>query len=182
MLKKVGILAIKHENSKLFGRFGGIRLFINASILIGLCTLPFSYNSNCFAANWLHFGYDNNYASRNPVENTIGINNVSQLQRRWGLGCDDGYFRVISRSPALYNGNLYTTSAGSILQAYNARTGQQLWTFGTSGSGWNPQPVASEDGVVFYLPPGGSGFYDLYSVNANAGTEIWKSPISFDLG
>ena len=152
-------------------------------VLIGFSALFFLQGSGCFAADWLHFGYDDSYTSRNPVENTIGINNVSQLQKQWGLGCDNGSFAVISRSPALYNGTLYTTSAGSVLQAYNARTGQQLWTFGSrSGSGWTPQPVVSEDGVVFYLQPVSSTLYDLYAVNASTGKELWKSPISFDLG
>ncbi len=180
MQKRTENLTSNHFIRNLFGSISNI---ITVFILIGFGALSLWQSSDCFAGDWLQFGYDDSYTSLNPAETKIGISNVSQLQRQWGLGCNDGVFSVISRSPALYNGTLYTTSAGSILQAYNAKSGQELWTYGKNyGSGWNPQPVVSEDGVVFYLQPVNSGLYDLYAVNASTGMVFWKSPISFDLG
>ena len=132
------------------------------------------------AADWLHFGYDSSYTAHNTIESTLSITNVSKLERKWGIGCDDGYFSVISRSPAVYNGKLYTSGAGSKLTAYNARTGQKLWQFGSGNLGWAPQPVASEDGLVFYME-GSSGLYNLYAVNADSGSKVWEAPLAFNM-
>ena len=131
------------------------------------------------AANWSHFGYDSSYTAYNPLESTINITNVAQLKRKWGIGCDDAYFSVISRSPAIYNGTLHTSGAGSRLTAYDARTGQMLWQFGKGNAGWAPQPVVSEDGIVFYM----EGTYPthLYAVEANSGNMLWQAPIGFEL-
>lgn len=130
--------------------------------------------------NWLHFGYDNSYTAYNPIESTIAVTNVIELERKWGIGCDDGYFSVISRSPAIYDDTLYTSGAGSRLTAYAARTGQMLWQFGDGNCAWAPQPVVSEDGVVFYME--GSYPTNLYAVNADTGVELWEAPLGFDMG
>jgi outer membrane protein assembly factor BamB len=131
------------------------------------------------SANWLHFGYDSTYTAFNPLESMINITNVAQLERKWGIGCDDGLFSVIHRSPAIYNSTLYTSGAGSRLTAYDAQTGQMLWQFGSGNAGWAPQPVVSEDGVVFYL----EGTYPtyLYALEANSGNMLWQAPIGFEL-
>ena len=132
----------------------------------------------------MHFGYDVQYTSCDPVESTITIDNISQLERKWGIGCDDGYFSVISRSPAIYNATLYTRfytgPAQSKLHAYDARTGQMLWQFSKNNTGRAPQPVASEDGIIFDME--GSYPTHLYAGDADNGDELWEAPIAFDLG
>ena len=149
-------------------------------VLTGLAFLSFLIqNPSVLAADWLHFGYDSQYTSCNPAEDTIDINNISQLQRKWGIGCDDGYFSMISRSPAIYNGTLYTSGAGSKLTAYDAITGQELWQFGNGNYGWAPQPVVSADGIVFYMED--SIPTHLYAVDADTGNMLWEAPIGFDL-
>jgi len=131
-------------------------------------------------ANWLHFGYDSAYTAFNPLESTIGVTNVAQLERKWGIGCNDGWFSVISRSPAIYEGTLYTSGAGNKLTAYAARSGQMLWQFGDGNMGWAPQPVVSEDGIVFYME--GSYPTHLYAVDGESGDELWEAPLGFDIG
>ncbi len=130
--------------------------------------------------DWPHFGYDDAYTAYNPIEQTIAVTNVVDLRRKWGIGCNDGYFSVIFRSPAIYNGVLYTSGAGDRLRAYNARMGQKLWEFGQGNYGWAPQPVVSSDGVVFYME-GANPTY-LYAVNGQTGAQLWKAPIGFELG
>ncbi len=130
--------------------------------------------------DWAHFGYDAAFTAYNPVESTIGVTNVATLERRWGIGCDDGYFSVMSRSPAIRNGVLYATGAGRKLTAYNARTGQQLWQFGDGNYGWAPPPTVSEDGTVFYLE--GSYPTHLYAVTGQTGAKLWEAELAFDLG
>jgi outer membrane protein assembly factor BamB len=130
--------------------------------------------------NWPHFGYDDTYTAYNPIEETIAVTNVMELERRWGLGCDDGYFSVIFRSPAVYDGTLYTSGAGDRLRAYNAKTGRKLWEFGAGNMAWASQPVVSEDGVVYYMEDTIPTY--LYAVDGQSGAQIWKAPLGFDLG
>lgn len=129
---------------------------------------------------WAHFGYDAAFTAYNPVESTIGVTNVATLERKWGIGCGDGYFSVMSRSPAIRDGVLYASSAGSKLTAYQARTGQKLWQFGAGNYAWAPQPTVSEDGTVFYLE--GSYPTHLYAVNGQTGAQEWEAELAFDLG
>lgn len=130
--------------------------------------------------NWPHFGYDDAYTAFNPNESEIGISNVGELERRWGIGCNDGWFSVIFRSPAIHGDTLYTSGAGTKLSAYDARTGQFRWQFGDNNVGWAPQPVVADDGIVVY-PFNADPTY-LYAVNGQTGAQIWKAAVSFDLG
>jgi len=132
------------------------------------------------AGDWLHFGYDDAYTAYNPAESAIDVMNVTELGRRWGIGCDDGWFSVIFRSPAVYSGTLYTSGAGTKLTAYDALTGQFQWQFGDNNIGWAPQPVVSEDGIVIY--PFDSDPTYLYAVNSHTGAQIWQAPVTFDVG
>jgi outer membrane protein assembly factor BamB len=158
------------------------RHFLRAALAVAaLMLVTLSIHGPCaFAGNWLHFGFDNQYTSYNPVEKTINVDNIGTLERKWGIGCNDGGFSVISRSPAVHNGRLYTSGAGSRLTAYNARTGKKLWQFGNGNAGWAPQPVVSQDGMVFYLEDSIPTY--LYAVNGITGQMIWKAPLGFDLG
>jgi len=132
------------------------------------------------AGDWLHFGFDDAYTAFNPNESTIDTTSVTELGRRWGIGCNDGWFSVIFRSPAIYGGTLYTSGAGAKLTAFDAQTGQIQWQFGDNNAGWAPQPVVSEDGVVIY--PWNANPTYLFAVNSQTGAQIWKSPVTFDLG
>jgi outer membrane protein assembly factor BamB len=132
------------------------------------------------AQNWPHFGCDDAYTAYNPIESTIAVTNVMQLQRRWGIGCNDAYFSVIFRSPAIFDDRLYTSGAGDRLRAFDARTGQYLWQFGTGNMAWAPQPTVSEDGVVFYMEETYPTY--LYAVDGQSGSQIWKAPLGFELG
>jgi len=149
--------------------------------LIGAAFLALFIQNPSFAtADWLHFGYDNQYTSYNPEEKTINVKNVKKLKRKWGIGCDDEYFSVIFRTPAIYKGKLYTSRAGGRLTAYNAQTGQELWQFGDGNYAWAPQPIVSEKSIVYYMEKCIPTY--LYAVNRNNGKKKWKAPIGFDLG
>jgi len=165
----------KNKNS-LFQTISRNMLVVSIFVFLSIVTL----NHSILADDWLHFGYDDQYTSYNPAENTISKSNISQLQKKWGIGCNDGYFSVYFRSPAIYNGKLYTSSAGSKLKVYNAQTGQFLWEFGSGNYGWAPQPVVSENGVVFYMEETYPTY--LYAVDADSGNMLWKAPLGFSLG
>jgi outer membrane protein assembly factor BamB len=155
-------------------------LVIGLIALIALSGAPAAAQREA-GGNWPHFGSDGAHTACNPAESVISPENVAQLERQWGIGCDDDYFSVISRSPAIRDGVVYTSGAGRNLWANDARTGDLLWSFGENNIAWAPQPVVSEGGIVFYLV-GPTGIYDLYAVDAATGAELWQSPIGFDLG
>lgn len=136
-------------------------------------------NATNTGENWLHFGYDDAYTAYNPLESTLNITNVVKLERKWGLGCGNDHFGSIARVPAIYNDMLYASGMSSGLNAYDARTGALQWQFGT-GSTWMPQPVVSEDGVVFYMEETLPTY--LFAVNGQTGAQLWKAPLGFELG
>jgi len=133
-----------------------------------------------YGGEWLHFGYDNHQTSFNEVEDTIGPGNVMNLDRIWGVGCDDSRYSVAFRSPAVFFDKVYFSSAGSGMSALDARTGELLWRGSVGGSTWSPQPVVSRDGTVFILD--GSSPCGLFALDGNSGGQIWEAPIEFDLG
>ena len=132
------------------------------------------------AGDWLHFGADSVYSGHARGETVISPDTVGDLERRWGLSCDDGYFFVISRSPAIRDGTLYTSGAGARLTAYDAATGEELWQFGQGNYGWAPPPTVTANGAVLYLE--GSYPTELYAVDGATGAELWQAPLGFDLG
>ncbi len=132
------------------------------------------------AEDWPHFGFDDLYTAYNHRENTLNTSNITQVERKWGIGCDDGWSSVIYRSPAIYNSMLYTSGAGDRLRAYNVQNGQKLWEFGEGNYGWAPQPVITADGMVLY-PEGTYPTY-LYAVDGQSGAQLWKAPLGFQLG
>jgi outer membrane protein assembly factor BamB len=132
------------------------------------------------AADWPHFGYDDQMTSYAKLETKITAQNVKALKRVWGIGCDDAYFSVVFRCPALFKGKLLTTSAGQNLAAYKALDGAFLWDFGDAGSGWAPQPVLTTDGTVILLQ--GTIPTSLFAVASGTGKKLWEAPVTFDLG
>lgn len=153
---------------------------LRPAVVLLLPALIVALASPVAAGDWLHFGYDSVLSGHNPMEDRLDADNVASLERVWGVGCDDGYFSVISRSPAVRDGVLYTSGAGDRLRAYDARTGLLLWAFGAGNTGWAPQPVVSESGVVFYME--GSIPTELFAVDGSTGSLLWQAPLGFDLG
>jgi outer membrane protein assembly factor BamB len=137
---------------------------------------PFEVESG----DWPHFGFDSGFTAHAVQESRIDATNVGDLELKWGIGCDDGYFSVISRSPAIVDGVLYTSGAGDRLRAFDSRSGTLLWEFGEGNYGWAPQPVVSDRGIVFYME--GSIPTQLYAVDATTGHQLWMAPLAFDLG
>ncbi len=110
-----------------------VLLAIIGSIIVIVASGPVGAQDDP-AGNWLHFGYDGAYTAYNPAEAQINPTTVSKLEQKWGIGCDDGMFSVIARSPAIHDGKLFVSSAGGVLDAYDAKTGEKLWSFGSGDS------------------------------------------------
>jgi len=133
------------------------------------------------ADSWPHYGCNPAFTSFSSAEDQITPATINQIDRLWGIGCDDGYFSVYSRSPAIWNGRLYATGAGAPLRCYDAKTGELHWSYGGTQTGWTPQPTVTSDGIVLYLQ-GEMTNYNLKAINGMTGSLIWTSPLQFNLG
>ena len=132
--------------------------------------------------NWLHFGVDNQFSSYNPNETLITRDNVADLTQIWGAGCGDDNFSIYGGTPALYHGRIIVTYAGGQLEAGDPYTGQMLWHFGDRANAWAPPPVASTDGIIYYLYVNDDASASLYAINPETGQQIWEAVTQFKTG
>ncbi len=133
-------------------------------------------------ATWPQWGFDDARTSHNPDEADLAPANVATLERKWGIGCDDGYFNVVFQAPVVHGSRLLVSSAGAKLTAYNALNGAVLADYGLepgSRSVWMPQPTVATDGVVYYLED--SFPTQLYALDADLDM-LWQAEIGFELG
>lgn len=133
------------------------------------------------AQMWPHYGCSTGMTGCAQSGSGVTPALVPQMTRLWGIGCDDGYFSVFSRSPAIGNGRLYAVGAGGPLECYDAKTGAFKWSYGGTMTGWCPQPTVTSDGTVLYLQ-GDSTNYSLKAVNGLTGALLWTAPLQFNLG
>jgi len=129
------------------------------------------------AADWPHFGYDDQYTSFLPGKTKINAGNVHRLQRKWGLMCDEPSLIALYGSPAYYRGTVYAQVSGSPLMSLNS-CGSVGWESGEEDFWQISQPALSQDGVIFHFA------HDMQTSNLLAfnrsGKHLWTAPPAFD--
>ncbi|WP_333838808.1 PQQ-dependent dehydrogenase, methanol/ethanol family [Novosphingobium sp.] len=75
---------------------------------------------------WLSYGRDQGEQRFSPLEQ-INAQNVGQLGLAWSVDFDTA--RGQEATPLMHDGVLYTTTAWSMVKAYDARTGKVLWEY-----------------------------------------------------
>lgn len=99
----------------------------------GTATQRQKHKTTSAAADWDSFGYDLERSGYNPLETTVGTNNVGSLQKLWAVNVGYGMVHEPVLASGVYvNGQatsvLYAGSAnGSAMYAINASTGAVLW-------------------------------------------------------
>ena len=78
------------------------------------------------AANWISYGRTNSEQRFSPLKQ-IDEQSVSKLGLAWSF--DFGTRRGLEATSLVKDGVLYTTSAWSVVYAFDARTGEMLWTY-----------------------------------------------------
>src|SRR3970282_2241364 len=73
------------------------------------------------AADWSRFGYDIHNTRFNPMEKTIGRNNVERLKEKWRFDPDENW--VIQQTPAVV-GNTIFFGSGRNQFALDSATGK----------------------------------------------------------
>ena len=76
--------------------------------------------------NWLSHGRTYK-EQRHSSLNEINASTVNDLGLVWSYEFDDK--RGLEATPLVVDGVLYTTSSWSILHAFNAATGEKIWTY-----------------------------------------------------
>lgn len=140
-------------------------------------TQPFGWQSN-----WLHFGVDNQFSSYKPDEMLITRENIANLQRISGSGCDDDLFTIIGGTPSIYQGQMIITYAGGNLEVGNPYTDEKFWDFGPLANAWAPPPVVSTDGIIYYLYVTADASAKLFAVNSETRQQVWEAATQFKTG
>jgi outer membrane protein assembly factor BamB len=128
--------------------------------------------------SWGDFGFDNANHCENPFENSVGLSNVANLQRKWSVSSTTG----LEDSPVCH-GTVYFVTPDGLLNAYNAITGNLIWQFTpTIGfPNYSSPLVDPSTGLVFFgtvsnfSPDAPSPFYAL---DAQTGNLKWTLTLS----
>jgi outer membrane protein assembly factor BamB len=130
-------------------------------------------------SDWYTFGYDLQGTRVNTAENTIGTSNVSTLALKWKSATPVPY--NVTGSPLVVDGVVYVGTIEGMVIAYDAATGNVLWTFNTRGPVYGSPAVVS--GIAYF----GSVNYPsedvignfAYAVNATDGSLIWENFLGY---
>jgi outer membrane protein assembly factor BamB len=115
--------------------------------------------------DWSTFGFDNHRSFFNPYENTLSPSTVPSLVLDWMANTGN---TTSTSSPAVANGMVYIGSNDEYLHAFNATTGEQIWSYSIGPNSEASPAVAN--GIVYM----GSDSHILYALNAETGALIWS--------
>jgi hypothetical protein len=137
------------------------------------------------------------YAKETGQYYGYSMDDGSQLWVSDGFSNSNDYYNWASTQNdfPIYNGKLYYSGYGGVLQCIDIKTGKTLWTYGNGGEGnstyaglesaWGNYPLfvgTIADGKVYMLETEHSPntpltkSYEIRCINATDGTEIWTLP------
>jgi len=134
-------------------------------------------NADKDASNWLTHGRTYDEQRFSPLDQ-INVDSVKNLGLAWYYDLDTK--RGQEATPIIVDGVMYTTSAWSKVQAFNAKTGELLWQFDPEVAGEYAakgccdvvnRGVAYWDGKVYV------GAFDgrLIALDAETGKRVWST-------
>jgi glucose dehydrogenase len=152
-----------------------------------LSTLRASDSPKPGPADWSRFGFDLHSTRFNPLERTIGPENVGRLKIKWQFDTEENW--VIQQTPAVV-GNTLFFGAGRYEYALDSATGKVKWSYNWGAdaewerSAWqttlknrgtrsSPQ---YDNGRVYF----GTGTCAVFCLDAATGQKIWKTRLLDD--
>ncbi len=129
------------------------------------------------SANWLTYGH--NYSEQRFSRlQQINEQTVSRLGLSWSF--DLGTLRGLEATPLVENGVLYTSSAWSLVYAFDARTGRLLWQYDPQVPKDHAKFVCCDvvnRGVALYKGRVYVGTLDgrLIALDAKTGNVVWRA-------
>ena len=129
------------------------------------------------AANWITYGRNYSEQRFSPLKQ-IDEQSVSKLGLAWSY--DFGTRRGLEATSLVKDGVLYTTSAWSVVYAFNARTGEMLWTYDPHVAKDHAKFVCCDvvnRGVALYQGLVYVGALDgrLIAIDAKTGKSVWET-------
>ena len=132
--------------------------------------------------NWLSTGKDY-LEQRYSALSDIDTSNVNNLSLAWSYDLDTN--RGQEATPLMVDGILYTTSAWSKVQAFNAKSGELLWQFDPKVPGeWGVRGCCGvvNRGVAYWDDKIYVGSFDgrLIAIDSKSGEQVWSSDTIVD--
>jgi len=184
---------IDRETAGAARKAGGLRAALAALMLAALASCNMSAGSGGAAAvtgekmrdadsqsnvgNWMSYGRTWDEQRYSPLDQ-INDSNVSKLGLAWYADLDT--YRGIEATPLVIDGVLYNANVFNIVTAYNARTGEKLWTYDPKvGREWarlaccgpSTRGIAAWNGKIIIAALDGR----LIGVDAKTGKEVWTT-------
>jgi outer membrane protein assembly factor BamB len=139
------------------------------------CVLCALGAADAFAADWLQWGYDPAHSGNNPDEATLDASNVAQLTRRYQITMSSTanaapVFASAIETPSGTKDLLFVTARSGRLTAFDAMTGDVVWSADTSGTSPTESSPAIDPNRQFVYGYGIDGKAHKYRIGD--GTEI----------
>jgi outer membrane protein assembly factor BamB len=124
--------------------------------------------------SWPQSGGFANYAMQH-----LAVGDAPQIMWTADVGAGSSSSRILTTPPVVADGKVFAKDAGSTVSAYNAETGQRIWSVTLK-----PEKARDSDefggGIAYY---GGrlfvtTGFAVVFSLDPADGKEIWSSSVS----
>jgi outer membrane protein assembly factor BamB len=131
------------------------------------------------SCEWTHFRAGPERSGSNPLERTIGVNNVGQLVAAWSQSIGPAG----DRSPVVAGGKIFVATDGAggqspaVLYAKDAATGRHVWSQSYAATSPDFRPslkVAAVGDTVYAARLYGTDAGALYAYNAADGTLRWS--------
>jgi eukaryotic-like serine/threonine-protein kinase len=116
--------------------------------------------------DWSRFHFDAASLGKNTSENVVGIENVTDLVKRWSFQSGG----MIRSSPVVAGHVVYVGSDDGSLYALKADDGAYLWSRPIGGAVESVPAVDTDAGIVYV----GSDDHSLYALDAGTGSKIWS--------
>ena len=131
--------------------------------------------TDAFAVDWLQWGYDPAHGGNNADETTIDASNVAQLTRRYQITMSATanvapVFASAIETPSGTKDLLFVTAQSGRLTAFDATTGDVVWSATTSGTSPTESSPAIDPNRQFVYGYGVDGKVHKYQIGD--GTEI----------
>lgn len=125
------------------------------------------------AGNWLSWRRTLDGQAYSPLKQ-INVRNAKKLKLAWVMSMHEGSNQV---TPLVYNGIMYLTHAGNIVQALDAATGELIWEYAY------PHPEASKTlggpvrNIALFEDKVYLSTYDaaIIAINAATGELVWRT-------
>lgn len=135
-------------------------------------------NTSSSPADWTQYGYDLQGTRVNAAVTSISQADAGTLAVKWHSATSP-IWKVIGGATEA-NGIVYVGTVQGTINAFNATTGNLIWSFAAKGPVYSPPTIAN--GIAYFgsvdYPGEGPIGNDAYALNAQTGQLIWYNNLT----